>query len=103
MSVPFTVFPTLGELIQAAVKQNCRLETMAGITGPRGPAPARYLVAPPERGGAIAILPNMKDAEHLSPSQIAGFVRVLRITGFDRYFIDDCKPTDYDYHPVKPS
>lgn len=103
MSVPFTVFPTLGELIAAAIQQKCRLETITGITGPRGPAPARYLVAPPERGGAIAILPNLRDVDRLAPAQIAGLVRVLKITGFERYFIDDCKPTDYDYHPVKPS
>jgi hypothetical protein len=103
MPVPFTVFPTLGELIAAAVQQKCSLKTITGIVGPRGAAPARYLVAPDVRGGAIAILPNMDDTDRLAPDQIAGLVRVLKIEGFDRYFIDDCKPTDYDYHPVKPS
>jgi hypothetical protein len=103
MPVPFTVFPTLGEFIAAAVEQKCRLCTLPDITGPRGSAPARYLVAPPEKGGAIQILPNIRNVDRLAPSQIAGLVRVLKITGFERYFIDDSKPTHYDYHPEKPS
>jgi hypothetical protein len=102
MSVPFTTFPTLGELILAAKAQlqGCELKTLTGIVGPRGDTPARYLVA---LGRPIVILPNLRDDERLAPDQIAALVRVLRIEGFDKFFIDENRVTDYDYHPVKPS
>jgi hypothetical protein len=102
MAVPFVCFPTFGDFIAAAKAQGCNLKTLKGIVGPRGPAPAKYFVAPGPKG-PIAILPSLADSERLAPDQIAGLVRVLKITGFDQYFLDENRVTHYDYHPDKPS
>jgi hypothetical protein len=100
--LPSGAFPTLRDVIEEAKKQGCKEKTIGGIVGPRGPAPARYLVGFGPTG-AIKILPNIPDDEHLSPSEIANIVRVLKITGFDHYFIDDSDLPDYDYRPAEPS
>jgi hypothetical protein len=100
MASPFRSFPTLRELVEQAKKQGCREGRIDGIVGPRGPAPARYLAG---KDGVIKILPNIADDEHLAPSEIANIVRVLKITGFDHYFVDDSDLPDYDYYPVDPS
>lgn len=102
MASPFRAFPTLREFIEHAKSQGCRESTVVGITGPRGAAPARYLVGAGPNG-AIKILPNIRDNDHLSPSEIANLVRVLKVTGFDHYFIDDQELPDYGYHPEDPS
>ena len=102
MPSPFRAFPTLREIVEEAKKQGCKEKTLSGIVGPRGPAPARYLVGAGPNG-AIKILPNVSDDEHLAPSEIKNIVRVLKITGFDHFYIDDSDLPDYGYHPVDPS
>jgi hypothetical protein len=100
MPSPFRAFPTLRELIEQAKAQGCKEGSISGIVGPRGPAPGRYLVG---TNGVIKILPNIQDDERLAPSEIANIVRVLRVTGFEHYYIDDGDSPDYDYHPTETS
>jgi hypothetical protein len=102
MPVPFIAFPTLREVVEHCKAQGCREGSVPGISGPKGKAPARYLIGAGPNG-AIKILPNVADNERLAPNEIANIVRVLKITGLDRYFIDDTDSTDYDYRPENPS
>jgi hypothetical protein len=103
MSSPWAHLPTLGQFIVAAKSQGCREGTLAGIVGPRGPVLARYLVGA-GRNGAIAILPNIKNREHLTPTMVGNLVRALKIVGFDHCFIDDSKSYGYvQYDPNDPS
>jgi hypothetical protein len=100
MPVPFTVFPSLEEFVEKAVEQGCKIGTVPGVTGPHGPTPIRYLVGLGQNG-AIAILPNLGRGDRLAPDEIAGLVRVLKISGFEPYYIDESKTTaDYEYRPI---
>jgi hypothetical protein len=102
MPVPFIAFPTLREVVERCKAQGCREGSVPGISGPKGKAPARYLVGAGSNG-AIKILPNIGDNDRLAPNEIANIVRVLKVTGFDHYFIDDGDLPDYDYRPESPS
>ena len=86
MPAPFRAFPTLGEIIAAAKQQGCQEGRIDRVVGPRGRAPGRYLIG---TNAVIKILPNIADADRLAPNEIRNIVRVLNITGFDHYFIDD--------------
>ena len=102
MASPFTALPTLREFIERAVAQGCREGAVTGVVGPRGEMTGRYLAAPGAKG-AIKILPNIRDDEHLTPSMVASLVRVLKVTGFEHCYIDDQSLSDDDYRPEKPS
>lgn len=78
------VRPTLRQFIIAAVAQGCREKVAQGeVIGWKGPLKARYLAAPTANGEVIAILPNIRDSDLLTPTMLAQLVRVLGVTGFD--------------------
>ncbi len=55
-----------------------------------GELKARYLVGL-GRDPAIAVLPNIKDDEHLTPALIASLVRVLKVSGFEHCYAEEMK------------
>ena len=75
---------TLRQFIIAAVAQGCREKSARGeIVGWKGPLKAHYLVRPRQTGNLLAVLPNVRDSDELSPAVLAHLVRVLELTGFD--------------------
>jgi hypothetical protein len=96
LAVPFpmTALPTIGQFVEKAVEQGCRLATArVPIIGPRGKVTPRYLESADRK--RFVILPNEHDSERLAPSQVANFVRVLGVSGFEHCYPADHE--DYEY------
>ena len=75
---------TLRQFIIAAVRQGCREKVAHGeIIGWKGPAKVHYLLKPQPEGDLIAILPNVRESETLSPTVLTNLVRALDLTGFE--------------------
>jgi hypothetical protein len=76
--------PTLRQFIIAAVSQGCREKFARGeIVGWKGPMKAHYLVRPKMTGDIVAVLPDIRDSDSLSPTLLAYLVRVLEVAGFE--------------------
>jgi hypothetical protein len=75
---------TLRQFIIAAVAQGCREKFAHGtIVGWKGPVKAHYLIRPRPTGDLVAVLPNIRESDVLSPAVLTNLVRVLELTGFD--------------------
>jgi hypothetical protein len=76
--------PTLRQFIIAAVAQGCREKFARGeIVGWKGPMKAHYLSHPMPTGDLVAVLPNIRDSDPLTPAMLRHLVRVLKLTGFE--------------------
>jgi hypothetical protein len=76
--------PTLRQFIITAVAQGCREKFARGeIVGSKGPLRAHYLVRPKMTGDIVAVLPDVRDSDPLTPTVLAYLVRVLEVTGFE--------------------
>lgn len=90
MAFPFSAMPTLGQFVTRAVEQGCSVKEVLGMVGQEGDIKARYLIGL-GRNPAIAVLPNIKDDERLSPALIANLVRVLKVSGFEHCYAEEMK------------
>jgi hypothetical protein len=76
--------PTLRQFIIGAVAKGSREKFSRGeIVGWKGPLKAHYLVRPKDTGDIIAVLPNIRESDPLTPTVLAQLVRLLEVTGFD--------------------
>lgn len=77
MPYPMTPLPTLADFVDKAKKHGIKLrETESVTTGPRGPVKFRYLYKEPSM---IAILPDIKDDDVLTPVVLRSICRKLEI------------------------
>lgn len=78
------VTPTLRQFIIAAVAQGGRERFARGeIVGWKGPMKAHYLIRPRSTGDIVAVLPDIRDSDPLTPTVLAYLVRVLEVSGFE--------------------
>jgi hypothetical protein len=69
--------PTLGQFVERAQKYGCDLRaTTIPTFGPRGRVKWRYLKKGEDR---IAVLPDIKDDEYLTPTQLRSLIAELNL------------------------
>ena len=77
MAYPFAQMPTLREFVDQAKAAGCEEVPIPGpIMGPKGPANIRCLQG---HNGSIAVLPDMDEDEHLTPTVVGNLCRRLKI------------------------
>ena len=77
MAAPFAPMPTLAEFVRWATEQGCsETDDTIEMWGPRGNTVVRMIDGPE---GQRVVLPDIEEAEHLTPIMISNLSRRLKI------------------------